>query len=386
MPTAARIEMATDKHHEAVKSFIENCPSFGVDGWSPRNGDRDGTLKDYIAEFFSDDDGFEEIELLEEIHMLKFDETKLGIETTYKIEKQALTKLARTPVLIVQEILSDRCLIGDFEYEDFGIPKKGAKSYIIGLWRLLAITHFALHPETDEFREEGLTRAILGPHQTSSPSEYHQFSCSATERSPIPKKTKKIKKTKKMKELENEGKLFADFQSEVEYWRKHAIGVEGEDYDRTQYWMKQSFSKDNENHKLRRGILDLNMEVIKAFISRCEPDQIKEISKSCMDRQTEVANFTPSVGRLIASYEGSVETTPFDSLIEGSEIVAEEEESEEEVEVKQNRNFHGYEWYFDESDSKWHSVLKPNRGWDEETLTEEPIKKPLIAFLKFLNA
>jgi len=363
MPTAARIELATDKHHEAVKSFIENCPSFGVDGWSPRNGDRDGTLKDYIAEFFSDDDGFEEIEMLEEIHMLKFDETKLGIETTYKIEKQALTKLARTPVSIVQEILSDRCLIGDFEYEDFGIPKKGAKSYIIGLWRLLAITHFALHPETDEFREEGLTRAILGPHQTSSPSEYHQFSCSATERSPIPKKTKKIKKTKKQ-EIENEGE------------------DEGGDY-----WMKQAFSKDNENQALKRGILDLNIEVIKQFISGANPDQIKEITKSCMDRQTEVANFTPSVGRLIASYEGSVETTPFDSLIEGSEIVAEEEESEEEeVEVKQNRNFHGYEWYFDESDSKWHSVLKPNRGWDEETLTEEPIQKPLIAFLKMLNA
>ena len=63
------------------------------------------------------------------------------------------------------------------------------------------------------------------------------------------------------------------------------------------------------------------MDMIKEFISKASADQIKEISKTCMDRQTEVANFRPNVGELVASYEGSIETTPFDSLIEGSEVV-----------------------------------------------------------------
>jgi len=316
---------ATPAMNDKVARFVSMAPP--IHGYGGKDCVEGQSWSSFITEFFDDDEGFEDLQMLAEIHVARFKCINLGIidVNQYPVEEYALTKLARMPVnrtltnikAIVGELPEDQTWVKVIFDGGHKIPGGTPKEFAIGLWRLLAISYYCNCPTTPD----SPSRHHLQPHIESC--EYQE------EDDYKPNKPKKIKKTKQTKKQE-----------------------------------------------------EINMDMIKEFISKATSDQIKEISKSCMDRQQGLGAFE----RLAEDSEPIAEEEESEQEESEQEESEQEESEEEEVEVKQNRNFHGYEWYFDESDSKWHAVLKPNRGWDEETLTEEPIQKPLIAFLKRIEA
>jgi|TARA_R110002020_G_scaffold306010_4_gene521975 hypothetical protein len=245
---------ATPAMNDKVARFVSMAPP--IHGYRGKDCVEGQSWSSFITEFFDDDDGFEDLQMLAEIHVARFKCINLGIIdlNQYPVEEYALTKLARMPVN--RTLTNIKAIVGELpEDQDWvrvitgghNIPGGTAKECAVGLWRLLAISYYCNCPTTPD----SPSRDYLQPHIESC--EYQE------EDDYKPNKPKKIKKTNKTKKQE-----------------------------------------------------EINMDMIKEFISKATSDQIKEISKSCMDRQ-----------------EG---LSAFERLAEDSEPIAEEEESEEEYE------------------------------------------------------
>lgn len=241
MPTAATVSPATETQYDFVASFAKGCPDFPygecgtVKGVNAKEGQ---TMYDYITEFFDDDMGTEDFDTVEEIHLKRFSNTNLsvalpgtagrykGYPGLYPQEAYALTALAR---MSVNKTLTNlKGVLGEnFSKESTEdwvkiLYTKGNKGFCIGMWRLLAITYYL----NSGVREEPDLCCALTPKTEMIDTNVgidHMLE-------KVVVKTKKIKKTKKEKE-------------------------------------------------------EINMDMIKEFISKATSDQIKEISKSCMDAQ-----------------------------------------------------------------------------------------------------
>ncbi len=303
MPTAATVSPAEyPTQYDFLLSFARGCPDFPyseagvVKGVNAKEGQ---TIYDYITEFFDDDMGTEDFDTVDEIHLKKFGNTNLSERSVdyaetdrkkrhypglYPQEPYALTALARMSVnktlTNLKFVLGEKFSKESTEDWVKTLYTKGNKGYCIGMWRLLALTHYlnsgvhenprlccALTPVTD---------CCDGP-------------CEDDEMEKVVVKTKKTKKTKKQEEI--------------------------------------------------------NMDMIKEFISKATSDQIKEISKSCMDRQ-----------------EG---LSAFERLAVDSEPIAEEEESEEEYECPEGwfvSEFEGVKYWEHEVTSE---ICKPCENVEE---------------------
>ncbi len=281
---------ATPAMNDKVARFVSMAPP--IHGYGGKDCVEGQSWSDFITEFFDYDDGFEELQMLSEIHVARFKCINLGIIdlNQYPVEEYALTKLARMPVnrtltnikAIVGELPEDQDWVKVITGNYFTLKNKGGhtpKEYAVGLWRLLAISYYC-----------NAACDVLGVRDYLQP---HIESCEYQEEDDYkPNKPKKIKKTNKTKKQE-----------------------------------------------------EINMDMIKEFISKATSDQIKEISKSCMDRQ-----------------EG---LSAFERLAVDSEPIAEEEESEEEYECPEGwfvSEFEGVKYWEHEVTSE---ICKPCENVEE---------------------
>tara|TARA_R100001594_G_scaffold3957_2_gene14541 strand:- start:1402 stop:2331 length:930 start_codon:yes stop_codon:yes gene_type:complete len=249
MPTAATVSPAEyPTQYDFLLSFARGCPDFpyGECGECKGENAKEGqTIYEYITEFFDDDMGTEDFETVNEIHLKKFSNTTIderardyaergrqkSLPGLYPQEAYALTALAR---MSVNKTLTNlKGVLGDdFSKESTEdwvktLYTKGNKGYCIGMWRLLALTYYL----NSGVREEPRLCCALTPV-----TEFMDGPCEDDEMEKV--QYVPIKKTKKTKKQE-----------------------------------------------------EINMDMIKEFISKATSDQIKEISKSCMDRQQGLAAF-----------------------------------------------------------------------------------------------
>ena len=155
------IHPADVNHVALVEQFASACPKFGNLGRAEK-----GSLDAYLVACFDEDhpDQIGEWDNLVDIHLAQFPKGQFG--SNHKMEVMAATSVTRAPLAQLREILCDEYLLGeDF---DFNLPTKylddkvGERRALCGLWRLLSLTHFINHPETDEDRtNNGVCDAML---------------------------------------------------------------------------------------------------------------------------------------------------------------------------------------------------------------------------------
>ena len=149
-----------------VENFASGCPKFGAIGRAEK-----GSLLAYLRAFFEEGhpDQAGEWDNLFSLHLAQFTKGQFG--SKHKMETMAATSVTRARLDIVRDILSDEYLLGDFTFRDLGADdfddyqmtaKAHEKVCLAAIWRLLALTHFINHPETDAEREsEGVAWAML---------------------------------------------------------------------------------------------------------------------------------------------------------------------------------------------------------------------------------
>jgi len=248
--TASKVYAATDAMYETIKKFAEDCPMFGRHHRSRAAVDAGNTehpgapvLGEYLKEFFGDDgdNAYEDWSFFKEIHLADFKLCDFEMDVgEHDLEAQKITAVARKPLPIILKFLQDDWILGvggvpcSNLFDDCGISAKGkptgpVKAYYVGLYRLLAITYRINYPGVDEYDTEGL--CILTAKSCKHPDFQEQFE----------KKESKRKRVKVCKPL----------------------------------------PKPVEKH-------DLDMSMIRDFLSNAKLEDCQEISRMLMERQKEI--------------------------------------------------------------------------------------------------
>ena len=252
--TASKVYAATDAMYETIKKFAEDCPMFGchhkavVPDGGEELGEHPGApvLGEYLQEFFGDgDNAYEDWSFLKEIHLADFKLCDFEMEVgEHDLEAQKITAVARKPLAVIMKFLQDEWILGlgglpcAHSFDDCGISQNGkptgpVKAYYVGLYRLLAITYRINYPHVDFYDDCNQTAevCVLTAKSCKNPDFHEQFM----------KKESKRKRVKVCKPL----------------------------------------PKPVEKH-------DLDMSMIRDFLSNANLEDCQEISRMLMERQKEI--------------------------------------------------------------------------------------------------